>query len=36
MSDFWGFEGADILAIVVICVLCALCLYQARVWVKKL
>ncbi len=36
MSEFWGFEGADILAIVVICVLCVLCLYQARVWVKKL
>ncbi len=36
MSEFWGFEGADILAIVVICILCVLCLYQARVWVKKL
>ncbi len=36
MSEFWGFEGADILAVVLICVLCAACLYQARTWVKKL
>lgn len=36
MSEFWGFEGADILAVILICVLCVLCLYQARTWVKKL
>jgi len=36
MSDFWGFPGADILAVVLITVICALCLYQARTWVKKL
>jgi len=36
MSEFWGFAGADILAVVIICVLCVLCLYHARTWVKKL
>ncbi len=36
MSEFWGFAGADILAIVVICSLCMVCLYQARTWVTKL
>jgi len=36
MSEFWGYPGADILAIVVICILCAACLYQARIWVKQL
>lgn len=36
MSDFWGYPGADVLAIVLIVCLCALCLYQARTWVRKL
>ena len=36
MSEFWGFAGADVLAIVLICGSCAACLYQARTWVKKL
>lgn len=36
MSEFWGFEGADILAVVLILGLCGVCLYQARSWVKKL
>ncbi len=36
MSEFWGFPGADILAIVIISLLCVACLYLARVWVKKL
>ncbi len=36
MSEFWGFPGADILAVIMICVICALCLRQARTWVKKL
>jgi hypothetical protein len=36
MSTFWGYAGADILAIVLICVLCAICLYLGRAWVKKL
>ncbi len=36
MSEFWGFAGGDIFAIVLIVVLCSACLYQARTWVKKL
>ncbi len=36
MSDFWGFEGAHILAIVMIVVLGCACLYTARNWGKKL
>jgi len=36
MSEFWGFAGGDILAIVLIVILCGACLYQARTWVKKL
>ena len=36
MSDFWGYPGADILAIVLITALCVACLYQARTWVRKL
>ena len=36
MSEFWGFAGADVVAVITICVLCTLCLYQARTWVKKL
>lgn len=36
MSEFWGFPGADILAVAVIIVLSSLALYQARTFVTKL
>ncbi len=36
MSSFWGYTGADILAIVLITALSLVCLYQARTFVKKL
>jgi hypothetical protein len=36
MSDFWGYPGADIVAVVVIIVLSSLALYQARTFVTKL
>ncbi len=36
MSDFWGYPGADILAIVLIVGLSGLCLYLARTWTDKL
>jgi hypothetical protein len=36
MSDFWGFPGADMLAVAVIIVLSSLVLYQARTFVTKL
>jgi hypothetical protein len=36
MSEFWGYPGADYLAIVIITALSLLCLYNARTWVKKL
>lgn len=36
MSDFWGFPGADIVAVVVIVVLSSLALYQARTFVTRL
>tara|TARA_R110001583_G_C5606489_1_gene404948 strand:- start:57 stop:167 length:111 start_codon:yes stop_codon:yes gene_type:complete len=36
MSDFWGFPGADTLAVAVIIVLSSLALYQARTFVTKL
>ncbi|MFT5533575.1 MAG: hypothetical protein ACI9ZF_000894 [Bradyrhizobium sp.] len=36
MSEFWGFPGADILAVVVIVILSGLALYQARTFVTKL
>ncbi len=36
MSEFWGYPGADILAILVIVGVGGACLYQARTWVKKL
>ncbi len=35
MSDFWGYPGADILAIMVISALSLLALYQARQFVTK-
>jgi hypothetical protein len=36
MSDFWGFPGADMLAVVVIIVLSSVVLYQARTFVTKI
>ena len=36
MSEFWGYPGADILALVVMSVLAAICLYQARRFATKL
>ena len=36
MSEFWGFAGGDIVAVIFIVLLCSACLYQARTWVKKL
>lgn len=36
MSDFWGFPGADILAVGVIIALSSFALYLARVFVTKL
>ena len=36
MSEFWGYPGADILAIVVIPLLCAICLYNARRFVDRI
>lgn len=36
MSEFWGYPGADVLAIIVITALSALVLYQARKFVSSL
>lgn len=36
MSEFWGYPGADILAVVVIIVLSGFALYQARTFVTKI
>ncbi|MFT6913863.1 MAG: hypothetical protein ACJAWL_000149 [Motiliproteus sp.] len=36
MSDFWGYPGADTLAVAVIIVLSCLALYQARTFVTKI
>ncbi len=36
MSDFWGFPGADILAVAFIIVLSSLALYNARTFVTKI
>ncbi len=36
MSQFWGFPGANILALIVITALAFGCLYQARRFVTKL
>ncbi|CAM4146660.1 hypothetical protein VRRI112168_15875 [Vreelandella rituensis] len=36
MSEFWGFPGADILAVAVIIALSGLALYQARTFVTKI
>lgn len=36
MSEFWGYPGADIVAVAVIIVLSCLALYQARSFVTKI
>lgn len=36
MSEFWGFPGANILAVAVIIILSSLALYQARTFVTKI
>lgn len=36
MSDFWGYDGAHLLAIILIVGLACGCLYMARHWGKKL
>jgi hypothetical protein len=36
MSEFWGYIGADVLAIIVIAMLSALALYHARIFVSRL
>lgn len=35
MSEFWGYPGADMLAIVLITALSALTLYHARIFVSQ-
>jgi hypothetical protein len=36
VSEFWGFQGAHIVAMVVIPIVSLICLYQARTFVKRL
>jgi len=36
MLEFWGFEGAHLLAIAMIVILACICLYMARTWGGKL
>lgn len=36
MSEFWGFPGADRVAVAVIILLSGLALYQARTFVTKI
>jgi len=36
MSDFWGFYGAHLLAILMIVGLAGYCLYLARTWGDKM
>jgi hypothetical protein len=36
MSEFWGYPGADIIAVAVIIVLSGFVLYQARTFVTKI
>lgn len=36
MSDFWGYPGADVLALILISVLSLLALYNARTFVTKI
>jgi type IV secretory pathway VirB2 component (pilin) len=35
MSQFWGFPGADRLAIVAIIALCAACMFCARLFARE-
>ncbi len=36
MSDFWGYPGADVLALIVISALSLFALYNARTFVTKI
>ncbi len=36
MSEFWGYQGAHILAIILLPALSLLALYHARTFVKKI
>lgn len=36
MSNFWGYPGADILAVVLLPTLSLLALYHAKTFVKKI
>ena len=36
MSEFWGYAGADVLALIVLPILCLICLYQARKFPEKM
>lgn len=36
MSEFWAYEGGDVLCIAMLSVLCVLCLTSARLFVRKL
>jgi hypothetical protein len=36
MSSFWGYPGADIIALISIPILCLFCLYQARKFPEKM
>lgn len=36
MSEFWGYAGADMLAIIAITALSVLALYHARVFVSRM
>ncbi len=36
MSEFWGYPGADVLAVLVIVALSACALYHARTFVRKI
>jgi hypothetical protein len=36
MSDFWGYSGADVLALIMITALSLLALYHARTFVTKI
>lgn len=36
MSGFWGYMGADVMAIIVISLLSAVALYHARIFVSRM
>lgn len=36
MSEFWGYPGADILAMIILPLLSLMALYHARTFVKKI